>query len=122
MCFWGKTNPQIDPAGWESGKGYNRAHLLAAMIGGSNKDRRNFVTMHSYANSPVMRQVELQVRNAVRNDEIIQYSVRAIYADDNAKIPLGVIIEAHGNKGFQMYPHGSNSEGTNSFTIWNRKR
>ncbi|MFF0837703.1 MULTISPECIES: DUF6531 domain-containing protein [unclassified Streptomyces] len=118
----GKTNPQVDPAGWESGKGYNRAHLLAAMIGGSNKDRRNFVTMHSYANSPVMRQVELQVRNAVRDGEIIQYSVRAIYADDNAKIPLGVTIEAHGNNGFQMHPHGSNGEGTNIFTIWNRKR
>ncbi|MFD5124727.1 hypothetical protein [Streptomyces sp. NPDC058385] len=41
------------------------------MIGGSNKDPLKFVTMHSYANSPVMRQVELQVRNAVRdNDEI----------------------------------------------------
>ncbi|GAA2339563.1 DNA/RNA non-specific endonuclease [Streptomyces kunmingensis] len=119
----GKTNPQHDPAGWQSGKGYNRAHLLAAMIGGSNKDPRNFVTMHSYANSPVMRQVEMQVRNSVRdNDEIIQYSVTPIYADDNAKIPLGVTIEAHGNKGFQMHPHGSSGEGTNVFTIWNRKR
>ncbi|MEV7131016.1 DUF6531 domain-containing protein [Streptomyces sp. NPDC093260] len=118
----GKTNPQVDPAGWQSGQGYNRAHLLAAMIGGSNKDRRNFVTMHSYANSPVMRQVELQVRNAVRNGEIIQYSVRAIYADDHAKIPLGVTIEAHGNNGFQMHPHGSDGGGTNIFTIWNRKR
>ncbi|MEU9402784.1 DUF6531 domain-containing protein [Streptomyces sp. NPDC048242] len=118
----GKTAPKIDPAGWESDKGYNRAHLLAAMIGGSNKDRRNFVTMHSYANSPVMRQVELQVRNAARSGEIIQYSVRAIYADDHAKIPLGVTIEAHGNNGFQMRPHGSDGEGTNIFTIWNRKR
>ncbi|UDM04805.1 DUF6531 domain-containing protein [Streptomyces longhuiensis] len=118
----GKTGPKVDPAGWESGKGYNRAHLLAAMIGGSNKDPRNFVTMHSYANSPVMRQVELQVRNAVRdNDEIIQYSVKPIYADGNAKIPLGVTIEAHGNKGFTMHPHGSDSGGTNSVTIWNRK-
>ncbi|MFF7146393.1 DUF6531 domain-containing protein [Streptomyces nodosus] len=118
----GKTQPQVDPAGWESGKGYNRAHLLAAMIGGSNKDLRNFVTMHSYANSPVMRQVELQVRNAARDDEIIQYSVTPIYADDHAKIPLGVTIEAHGSKGFQMHPHGSNGGGTNSLTIWNRKR
>ncbi|MCX5441309.1 DUF6531 domain-containing protein [Streptomyces sp. NBC_00063] len=118
----GKTGPQVDPAGWESGKGYNRAHLLAAMIGGSNKDPRNFVTMHSYANSPVMRQVELQVRNAARDGEIIQYSVTPIYADDNAKIPLGVTIEAHGNNGFQMRPHGSDGDGTNIFTIWNRKR
>ncbi|MEV0598443.1 DUF6531 domain-containing protein [Streptomyces sp. NPDC050315] len=119
----GKTGPQVDPAGWESGKGYNRAHLLAAMLGGSNKDARNFVTMHAYANSPVMRQVELQVRNAVRDgDEIIQYSVTPIYADAHAKIPLGVTIEAHGNKGFQMHPHGSTTGGTNSVTIWNRAR
>ncbi|MGJ5891236.1 type IV secretion protein Rhs [Streptomyces sp. V2] len=119
----GKTNPSVDPAGWASGQGYNRAHLLAAMIGGSNKDPRNFVTMHSYANSPVMRQVELQIRNAVKNDnEIIQYSVTPIYADHHAKIPLGVTIEAHGSNGFQMHPHGSDAGGTNIFTIWNRKR
>jgi RHS repeat-associated protein len=118
----GKTNPQVDPAGWQSGQGYNRAHLLAAMIGGSNRDPRNFVTMHSYANSPVMRQVELQVRNAVRDGETIEYSVTPIYADNHAKIPLGVTIEAHGDKGFQMYPHGSSGDGTNIFTIWNRKR
>uniref|UniRef100_A0AAU3I9R5 DNA/RNA non-specific endonuclease n=1 Tax=Streptomyces sp. NBC_01393 TaxID=2903851 RepID=A0AAU3I9R5_9ACTN len=119
----GKTKAQVDPAGWEAGKGYNRAHLLAAMIGGSNKDARNFVTMHSYANSPVMRQIELQVRNAVRDTgETIQYSVKPIYADEHAKIPLGVTIEAHGNKGFQMHPHGSTGGGTNVFTIWNRKR
>ncbi|MFF4692187.1 DUF6531 domain-containing protein [Streptomyces sp. NPDC001307] len=118
----GKTGPQVDPAGWESGKGYNRAHLLAAMIGGSNKDRRNFVTMHAYANSPVMRAVELQVRNAARDGEIIQYSVTPIYADEHAKIPLGVTIEAHGSNGFQMHPHGSHTGGTNILTIWNRKR
>ncbi|KPC78362.1 DUF6531 domain-containing protein [Streptomyces sp. NRRL S-4] len=119
----GKTKAQVDPAGWQSGMGYNRAHLLAAMIGGSNKDSRNFVTMHSYANSPIMRQVELQVRNAVRDDgETIQYSVTPIYADNNAKIPLGVTIEAHGDNGFQMHPHGSTEGGTNALTIWNRKR
>jgi len=50
------------------------------------------------------------------------YSVKPIYADEHAKIPLGVTIEAHGNKGFQMYPHGSAGGGTNVFTIWNRKR
>ncbi|MFI0964931.1 hypothetical protein ACH4S8_26565 [Streptomyces sp. NPDC021080] len=79
--------------------------------------------MHSYANSPVMRRIELQVRNAVRDTgETIQYSVEPIYADEHAKIPLGVTIEAHGNKGFQMYPHGSTGGGTDVFTIWNRKR
>ncbi len=36
--------------------------------------------------------------------------------------PLGVTSEAHGNQGFQMQPHGSGTGGTNSVTIWNRKR
>ncbi|MFJ3214062.1 hypothetical protein [Streptomyces flaveolus] len=35
-------------------------------------EAREFVTMHSYANSPVMGQVELQVRNAVRDGETIK--------------------------------------------------
>ncbi|MFE7570993.1 DNA/RNA non-specific endonuclease [Streptomyces sp. NPDC057539] len=51
----GKTGPGVDPAGWQSNKGYNRTHLLGAQIGGSNKDPRNFVTMHAYANSPMVR-------------------------------------------------------------------
>ena len=118
----GKTDPRTDPAGWESGKGYNRAHLLAAMIGGSNKDPRNFVTMHSYANSPVMRQIEMQVRNAARDGENIQYSVTPIYADDTSKIPLGVTIEAYGDKGFQFQPHGGTGDRANSVTILNRSR
>lgn len=101
----------------------NRAHLLAAMIGGSNKDPRNFVTMHHYANTPVMRTVEMQVRDAVRDGEFIQCSVTPICADDNARIriPLGVTIEAHGDRRFQMRPRGSDSA-TDSFTLWNRAR
>ncbi|MEK0097609.1 hypothetical protein WDA79_03635 [Streptomyces sp. A475] len=34
---------------------------------------------------------------------------------------LGVTIEANGSKGFTMHPHGSDSGGTNSVTIWDRK-
>ncbi|MFE2283748.1 DNA/RNA non-specific endonuclease [Streptomyces sp. NPDC059443] len=55
-------------------KGYNRAHLLGAQLGGSNYNPANFVTMHSYANSPVMRHIEKQVRDAVESGETIQYS------------------------------------------------
>ncbi|WP_372337607.1 hypothetical protein [Streptomyces sp. MK5] len=46
-------DPHGDPPGWERDKGYNRAHLLCARLGGSNYDPRNFVSMHSDANSPV---------------------------------------------------------------------
>ncbi|MFD9245769.1 DUF6531 domain-containing protein [Streptomyces sp. NPDC059556] len=115
----GKTNPGVDPAGWVSGQGYNRTHLLAAQLGGSNKDPRNFITMHAYANSPVMRSVENQVKKAAKGGETIQYSVTPIYADNSSKIPLGVTIEAYGNNGFTFTPRGSGGPGVNIVTIMN---
>ncbi|MER7113441.1 DNA/RNA non-specific endonuclease [Saccharomonospora azurea] len=106
----GKTNPRVDPAGWQSGRGYNRAHLLAAVLGGANNDKRNFVTMHAYANSPVMRGFELQVRDAVRAGENILYRATPVYSGSNS-IPLGVTISARGNVKFAL-----------DVTIANRKR
>ncbi|WP_433471521.1 LamG-like jellyroll fold domain-containing protein [Saccharomonospora azurea] len=106
----GKTNPRVDPAGWQSGRGYNRAHLLAAVLGGANNDKRNFVTMHAYANSPVMRGFELQVRDAVRAGENILYRATPVYSGSNS-IPLGVTISARGNVKFAL-----------DVTIVNRKR
>ncbi|MET7484287.1 LamG-like jellyroll fold domain-containing protein [Streptomyces sp. NPDC005538] len=97
----GKTDPQVDPAGWESGKGYNRAHLLGAQLGGSNKLPENFVTMHAYANSPIMRGVENRVAAAVKGGEIVDYSVRPIYEGDNP-LPLAVIIRATGDQGLSI--------------------
>ncbi|MFG1885620.1 DNA/RNA non-specific endonuclease [Micromonospora sp. NPDC049102] len=73
----GRTAPKVDPAGWKSGQRYNRAHLLGAQLGGSNTNPRNFVTMHQYANTPIMRGIENNVRRAVEggpNCEIPSYS------------------------------------------------
>ncbi|MGW7659411.1 DNA/RNA non-specific endonuclease [Streptomyces sp. NPDC054756] len=108
------TDPHGDPPGWEKDKGYNRAHLLGAQLGGSN---------YAYANSPVMRHIENQVRAAVGKGEIIQYSVTPVY-DGTNKIPLGVRIDAHGNNGFQFTEHRStgNTDPTNSAFIPNKKR
>ncbi|MFF4601157.1 DNA/RNA non-specific endonuclease [Streptomyces sp. NPDC001339] len=100
------TDPHGDPPGWEKDKGYNRAHLLGAQLGGSNRDSRNFVTMHAYANSPVMRHIENQVRKAVEAGETIQYSVTPVY-EGSEKIPKGVTIEAHGSNGFSFTQHKS---------------
>jgi hypothetical protein len=116
----GATGPKYDPPGWVKGKGYNRAHLLAAVLGGSNKDPRNFVTMHQYANTPVMRDFELQIRDAVKSGEIVQYRVTPHY-DGNSVIPKGVTLEAYGNKGFQFKPKGSVS-GTNILSICNKPK
>ncbi|MFE9890370.1 DUF6531 domain-containing protein [Streptomyces scopuliridis] len=116
----GKTDPGVDPAGWESNKGYNRAHLLGAQIGGSNKDPRNFVTMHAYANSPIMRRYETQVRKAVDNGEVIEYSATPVYKGDSV-IPEGVWLEAQGSDGFQFMPKGATT-GTNRIYIPNDPR
>ncbi|MFD3481096.1 hypothetical protein [Streptomyces sp. NPDC058695] len=68
-----------------------------------------------------MRTVEMQVRDAARDGEIIQYSVTPNDAGDNARTPLGVTADAHGDQGLQMRPRGSDSA-TRSFTLWNRAR
>ncbi|MFC7308465.1 DNA/RNA non-specific endonuclease [Streptomyces monticola] len=117
------TDPHGDPPGWEKDKGYNRAHLLGAQLGGSNYDPANFVTMHAYANSPVMRHIENQVRAAVEAGETIQYSVTPVY-NGSDPIPTGVKIEAHGANGFQFTQHkstGIDGSGNEAF-IPNKKR
>ncbi|WP_052229912.1 DNA/RNA non-specific endonuclease [Streptomyces sp. CT34] len=117
------TDPHGDPPGWEKDKGYNRAHLLGAQLGGSNRDPRNFVTMHAYANSPVMRHIENQVRAAAEKGETIQYSVTPVY-EGSHPVPKGVTVEAHGSNGFQFTQHKSTgiSGSHNSAFIPNKKR
>ncbi|MFI1458900.1 putative T7SS-secreted protein [Streptomyces roseus] len=117
------TDPHGDPPGWQKDKGYNRAHLLGAQLGGSNYNPANFVTMHSYANSPVMRHIENQVRAAVESGETIQYSVIPRY-NGTDPIPTGVYIEAYGSDGFKFTQHRSTgiTESGNTAFIPNVKR
>jgi hypothetical protein len=117
------TDPHGDPPGWQKDKGYNRAHLLGAQLGGSNYNPANFVTMHSYANSPVMRHIENQIRAAVESGETIQYSVTPQY-NGSDKIPTGVHVEAYGSDGFQFTQHRSTgiTEPGNTAFIPNQKR
>ncbi|MCX5129907.1 DNA/RNA non-specific endonuclease [Streptomyces sp. NBC_00193] len=99
-------DPHGDPPDWEKDKGYNRAHLFGAQLGGSNYNQANFVTMHSYANSPVMQHIENQVRAAVESGETIQYSITPRY-NGTDEIPTGVDIEAYGSNGFTFTQHRS---------------
>ncbi|QTD95752.1 Putative deoxyribonuclease RhsC [Streptomyces cyanogenus] len=119
----GKTRPRVNVPGYKKGGAWNKGHLLGAQLGGSNRDPRNFVAMHAYANSPVMRQVENDVRAAVDRGETITYNVTPIYRtnDPTDVVPVGVTIEAHGNRGFQFTPLGSSSP-TNAVTILNEPR
>ncbi|MDF3300084.1 RHS repeat-associated core domain-containing protein [Streptomyces tropicalis] len=119
----GKTRPRVNVPGYQRGGAWNKGHLLGAQLGGSNRDPRNFVAMHAYANSPVMRQVENDVRAAVDAGETITYHVTPIYRTNHPSdvVPVGVTLEAHGNRGFQFTPLGS-STSTNAVTILNEPR
>lgn len=116
----GKTNPQVNVPGYEKYKKLNKTHLLGAQIGGSNKDPRNFVTMHRFANSPVMRKVEDQIRAAVDRGETIEFSVTPIYRSNNPSdvIPVGLTLKARGSNGFSFTPYEGGSA-TNAVTILN---
>ncbi|MFB8036099.1 DUF6531 domain-containing protein [Streptomyces sp. NPDC056004] len=117
----GQTNPSAKVPGYEKYKKLNKTHLLGAQIGGSNKDPRNFVTMHRFANSPVMRKIEDQIREAVDiKNETIEYTVTPVYRtnDPTDVVPLGLTIEATGNKGFSFTPYEGGSS-TNTITILN---
>ena len=70
------ANPDVVPPGIPSA-GFERGHLIAAVLGGSNRDGRNFVSLERFTNSPVMRGYELQVRNTVRSCDVVDYTVLA---------------------------------------------
>ncbi|WP_299532047.1 DUF6531 domain-containing protein [uncultured Streptomyces sp.] len=117
----GQTNPSAKVPGYEKYKKLNKTHLLGAQIGGSNKDPRNFVTMHRFANSPVMRKIEDQIREAVdKRGETIEYTVTPVYRtnDPTDVVPVGLTIEATGNKGFSFTPYEGGAS-TNTITILN---
>ncbi|MFD4630279.1 DUF6531 domain-containing protein [Streptomyces sp. NPDC058284] len=116
----GTTNPPDKVPGYEKYKKLNKTHLLGAQIGGSNKDLRNFVTMHRNANSPVMKKVEDQLRTAVDAGETIDYKVTPVYRtnDPSDVVPVALTLEAHGNRGFSFTPYEGGSS-TNSVTILN---
>jgi RHS repeat-associated protein len=116
----GKTNPQVNVPGYQKYKNLNKTHLLGAQIGGSNKDPRNFVTMHRFANSPVMRKVEDQIRAAVDGGETIEYSVTPVYRtnDPSDVVPVGLTLKATGGNGFTFTPYEGGSA-TNAVTILN---
>ncbi|MGW2324373.1 DUF6531 domain-containing protein [Streptomyces sp. NPDC001700] len=117
----GQTRPQAKVPGYQKYKGLNATHLLGAQIGGSNKDSRNFVTMHRYANSPVMRKIEDQIRQAADRGETIEYSVTPIYRTSNDPsdvVPVGLTIEARNGNGFQFTPYEGGSP-TNTVTVLN---
>jgi hypothetical protein len=95
----GKTRPRpeedipaIRPGGLD-----NQTHLLGAMLGGSNTDPRNFVSMFRRANSPRMRAVEFQIRDAIRDGgQQVRFSAVPKYIGNDPR-PIYIQIKAIGS-------------------------
>jgi hypothetical protein len=94
----------ITPAGWsESGAVYNeaRGHLLAKRLGGSGRIMNNLVTItQNPINTPLMRDLEARIHNAVVAGETVKYTATAIYGEK--KPPAAIKMEAHGSGGFDL--------------------
>ena len=92
----------IKPAGWSGDGAANneaRGHLLAARLGGSGRVPNNLITItQDPVNTPIMRDFEGQIYDAVAGGQTVQYTSRAIYGSGEA--PIGISMEAYGSGGF----------------------
>jgi DNA-entry nuclease len=80
-----------DPPGWPEKNSkvtsdgakiwfYNRSHLIAWMMSGLNSEPRNLITGAARMNTPVMEQIETEVRNHVKDtDDGVLYEVTPVY-------------------------------------------
>jgi DNA-entry nuclease len=101
-----EPDESIRPPGFDALPSRNRArgHLLGRQLGGSGQVANNLIAMfQSRANSPVMRDYETMVADAVQAGEIVRYEVRPLYTSVSAGgAPRAVRIRASGNRGFRM--------------------
>lgn len=110
------TDPHIDPAnvpGWENDVNFNRTHMYAASLGGSNTIPENFVAVHRHANFPVMYHYEGQAAKGVGTHGAIDYRTTAVYSysghgpmrPEDLR-PIGITIHATSPDGkFQFVPY-----------------
>jgi DNA-entry nuclease len=101
-----EPDESIRPPGFEQlpSRNRSRGHLLGRQLGGSGEVASNLVALYqSRANSPVMRDYETMVADAVRDGETVSYQVRPLYdsASDRGA-PHAVRIRAVGNHGFRL--------------------
>lgn len=99
------ANPNIQPPGFITGKGSNRArgHLLGRQLGGSGDDVRNLVTLQQRpANTPFMSGVEGRIRKALEQGQLVEMSSVPIYKGPS-RIPAGITMKAEGSGGFYEY-------------------
>jgi DNA/RNA non-specific endonuclease len=100
------ADPEIRPPGLDQLPVRNRAraHLLGRQLGGSGDLPANLVALYqTRANTPVMRDYESAVAEAVRAGETIRYSVRPRYPSPSFEgAPSAIRITAAGDHGFHL--------------------
>jgi DNA-entry nuclease len=101
-----EPDEDIRPPGFDqlSSRNRSRGHLLGRQLGGSGEVAANLVALYqSRANSPVMRDYETMVADAVRRGETVRYQVKPLYdgPGDNGA-PRAVHLVAVGNHGFKL--------------------
>jgi hypothetical protein len=100
------ADPDIRPPGLDRLPARNRArgHLLGRQLGGSGALAANLVAMYqTRANSPVMRDYEAAVAEAVQAGETVRYTVRPVYPSRTANgAPSAIRIVADGDRGFRL--------------------
>jgi hypothetical protein len=81
-----------------------RGHLLGRQLGGSGDLAANLVALYqSRANTPVMRDYETAVAQAVQAGQTIRYRVRPVYPSRTFNgAPSAIRVTANGDHGFRM--------------------
>jgi DNA/RNA non-specific endonuclease len=100
------ADPDIRPPGFERlpARNRSRGHLLGRQLGGSGALAANLVALYqTRANSPVMRDYETAVAEAVQAGETVRYAVRPLYESRTAAgAPSAIRITASGDRGFRL--------------------
>ena len=100
------ADPGIRPPGLDQLPARNRAraHLLGRQLGGTGDLPANLVALYqTRANTPVMRDYETSVAEAVRAGETVRYTVRPRYPSaSSAGAPSAIRITATGDHGFRL--------------------
>jgi DNA-entry nuclease len=101
-----EPDESIRPPGFEQlpSRNRSRGHLLGRQLGGSGEVASNLVALYqSRANSPVMRDYETMVADAVRDGQTVRYQVRPLYASPSDRgAPRAVRIQAVGDRGLRL--------------------
>jgi DNA-entry nuclease len=100
------ADPAIRPPGFEDlpARNRSRGHLLGRQLGGSGEAAGNLVALYQRrANSPVMRDYESAVAEAVGRGETVRYRVRPVYPSPGFEgAPDALRITASGDDGFRF--------------------